>query len=472
MLEAVRRLITESPKAIGIVIVGRQHYFDSVREMQDALGLAGGFRSLRIDTLSEDVALRIVKKYGGTNLPDWIPARALLLAYLAASDFLKDATGGVSAVRSRGEGWDIVLRMIADREARQHPAVDGESVLLFLERLASIARRSSDGMGSFSEEDLSAAFQETCGFAPDDAARVLINRLPALASVAPESGRRRFIDPDIADAARAGDVLRFIEAPFDPAVQNALRDAQHPIGQHGLDRLNHMADVRRLHSAKLEVAAEAASKAGLEVAALDALQLMMELNVDYRRSAITIPDIQFEGMSFDDDELPNFSQVTFQECVIDSLFLAENVPSARLPRFNKCLIGSLDGIAALGDLPKDAFHDCEVLELSNSTARNADILATDLPTATKVLLTILNKLFNQAGRGRKENAFTRGLDPRSRGLVPQILGLVEGAEFAAPNRIRNQIIWLPRRDKGRRVRDIMSHPSTSADPLIFRVRNL
>ena len=38
MLEAVRKLIAESPKSVGIVIAGRQHYFDSIREMRDALG--------------------------------------------------------------------------------------------------------------------------------------------------------------------------------------------------------------------------------------------------------------------------------------------------------------------------------------------------------------------------------------------------------------------------------------------------
>jgi hypothetical protein len=98
--------------------------------------------------------------------------------------------------------------MICSREARQHPAIDQEAVLLFMERLATFARRSTDGLGSFSEEDLSMAFRETCGFSPDDAARVLISRLPALANIAPESGRRRFIDPDI--PMRPGQVIYFV----------------------------------------------------------------------------------------------------------------------------------------------------------------------------------------------------------------------------------------------------------------------
>ena len=146
--------------------------------------------------------------------------------------------------------------------------------------------------------------------------------------------------------------------------------------------------------------------------------------------------------------------------------------SAHMPRLHGCLIGSLDGVATLGDLPSDAFQNCDVVEISNTIGRNAEILATDLPLGTEVLLTVLNKLFNQAGRGRRENAFVRGLDARARALVPEILGLVQGHGFAFPCRIRNQTIWLPRREKGERVADIMARPSTSSDSLIERVRRL
>ena len=80
MLEAVRKIISESPKQVGIVVVGRLHYFDSEREMEETLGLRESFRRVRIEPLSDDDALRVVRRYGGTNVPDWIPARALLLS--------------------------------------------------------------------------------------------------------------------------------------------------------------------------------------------------------------------------------------------------------------------------------------------------------------------------------------------------------------------------------------------------------
>ena len=135
------------------------------------------------------------------------------------------------------------------------------------------------------------------------------------------------------------------------------------------------------------------------------------------------------------------------------------------------MIGSLDGVGR-AELPTDAFHNCEVQEVSNAPARNAAILDTDLPLAIKVLLTTLNKLFNRAGSGRRENAFHRGLEPRARELVPQVLAIIAGAGFATPTRMGTQRIWLPRRDKIRRVTEMMDHPNTSKDPLIERIRNL
>lgn len=471
MLQAVRTLIAESPPQVGVIVAGRQHYFDSEREMSEALGLSADFRLMRIDLLTEADAAKIVRKYGGKKVPDWLPSRALLLSYLAARNFLGDIEGLALENSSRGLSWDALLKMICDRESKQHTALDGGSILSFIERLATLARQTNDGLGSFSEEDLSSAFQITCGFPADDAARVLISRLPALGPVAQETGRRRFIDPDIADAARAGDTLRYIQSPFDNSISGNFREAQVALGSNGLERLSFLAEQRRIHTSLIEVAAEHASRTSLFILALDTLQLLMYWTADFTKSHVDVRDIQFESMTFE-EAVPDFSRVTFWDCVFEHLSLSQDVDIKRLPRFRRCLIGSLDGIATLGDLPTEVFLDCDVIELASSTARNATILGTDLPIATKVLLTVLNKLFMQAGRGRKENAFVRGLDTRAKLLVPQILGVVQSYNFASPTKIRGQTIWFPNRDKTRRVGDILERPSTSADPLLDRIRNL
>lgn len=256
-----------------------------------------------------------------------------------------------------------------------------------------------------------------------------------------------------------------------PGLINAFKDIQIPMSSNGLDRLTYISEQRKIQTTKIELAAEAASKHRNSILCLDILQLLVDWGISYSRGGIDISDVHLSTFSLDDD-VPDLSRIRFIECIIDSLFVSPNIPSERLPIFERCLIGAIDGVATQGDLPPNAFPGCEIDEFRNSTARNALILETDLPISTKVLLTVLNKLFNQAGRGRRENAFSRGLEPRAKALVAPILDIVASAGFATPARIRQQTIWLPKRDKGRRVNDILNHPNTSQDPLLERVKNL
>lgn len=77
------------------------------------------------------------------------------------------------------------------------------------------------------------------------------------------------------------------------------------------------------------------------------------------------------------------------------------------------------------DLPSEVFDDdCDFEEFSDART-NADIFELQLPEGTKVLLTVLKKLFMQRGSGRRESAFTRGLDHRARRLVPDVLDLIK-----------------------------------------------
>lgn len=474
-LKAVRDLITRSPPETGIVLCGRLYYFDSIGEMQEALGAGDGWRLVRIHPLTDSYAMQIVKRYGRDdyNVPDWVPSRALLLSYLAARDFLAATSSPSSKVNPRGEGWDALLQMIAAREAQQHPGLVPSKVLLFIERLATAARRTSDALGSFSESNMASIFEQTCDFAPDDSARSLMSRLPALAGTAAESGHRRFIDPDIADAARAGDLARFIASPYSQELIVAFEDAmpQRSVSSNCIDRLSFLIEREAVPEAKVTFALEQASRRNWGMIAVDILQLMFLLGIDYHGNLITISDAHFDGLVLD-AESPDLSRVVFYGCIVDSLHLDRNASIEKSPQFRGCLIQSLDGVVTREDLPPAVFRECEIETLTNSVARNASILDTDLPLGTKVLLTTLNKLFIQAGGGRRENAFSRGLDPRARDLVPSILQLVERHNFAMQTKLKGQVIWFPRRDKARRVRRILEQPAIGDDQLLVEVRKM
>ena len=111
-------------------------------------------------------------------------------------------------------GWDTLLELISNREAEIEAGIDGTAVRRIIETLATKIRTKSDGISSLSREEILSAFSKVCGFEPDDRGMVLLQRLPGLGATKDENGDRDFIDADFADAARAGDIVRFIEDPF------------------------------------------------------------------------------------------------------------------------------------------------------------------------------------------------------------------------------------------------------------------
>src|SRR5439155_23497093 len=80
----VRNLVEQSPDSSSVVVAGREHFFDSQREMETALALGRGFRFLTLNEFTDDQVRAYLKKRGFEGaVPSWVPARPLLLGYLA-----------------------------------------------------------------------------------------------------------------------------------------------------------------------------------------------------------------------------------------------------------------------------------------------------------------------------------------------------------------------------------------------------
>src|SRR5271166_4206972 len=95
-MEVVRSFIRQSPSGVGIIVSGRRGYFDSDSEMRQALDVSDNFGELTLSDLSEEQLRKYLEKKGMTqHVPDWIPARPLLVGYLVASRGLED-DGGLS----------------------------------------------------------------------------------------------------------------------------------------------------------------------------------------------------------------------------------------------------------------------------------------------------------------------------------------------------------------------------------------
>lgn len=216
-LEGVRKLIRESGN-LGVVVTGRAHYFEDEKELTSALGLRNP-RVLAIDEFNPEQVKNFLTRFSHSStrpLPDWLPTRPLLLGYLASKGLLS-ALSEESTDVDVVEGWDYLLTRIYEREEGIETNLDGATLRQILERVATVARISEDGLGPISRKDLFAAFSEVCGYEPDEQGMLAIQRLPGLGIYRAEDESRCFVDKELAEVCGGSELARFMSNPYEAA---------------------------------------------------------------------------------------------------------------------------------------------------------------------------------------------------------------------------------------------------------------
>lgn len=465
-----RNFVLESPNQIDIYIAGRENFFDSATEMRAALGTISGFRVVRTSEFSaQELTTFLKKKNLLGQIPKWLSARPLLISYLAAEGLLGDVN---EAGLDEARGWDSLLNMIAEREASQDKRLDPDTVRRVIERLATLARSTADGLGNLDVATIHAVFQDIALIAPDEAAQQFLLRLPGLAPSSREDGSRVFVDPSIADAAKAGDIFRFVQHPYGEAV-SAFEGVASPIGSLGKSVLSAKCNDSGIKAGQIERALQIAS-------ATESAQVCSEILFSFMYSdanAEISEPISIRGILDDEiyfnSECAKIKMVSFYDCLLSSVVIEDDFPLDNLPEMHDCLIGQLQGILGSSNLPK-SFHNVEVSEYADEIRTNADVFdAEGLSAPVKVLVSILRKLFLQSGAGRQEAAFYRGnIDGRARKIVPEVLAKVASHGFAEPTRIRGITIWHPNRSRQREARYIISSPTDKSVDLLHAVSEL
>lgn len=131
------------------------------------------------------------------------------------------------------------------------------------------------------------------------------------------------------------------------------------------------------------------------------------------------------------------------------------------------------GTISRADLPQGIFDaGCEIEHFRLDVEDETDIRVQPLPEPVRVLLVSLRKLFFQAGGGRKENAFPRGLDDREKAYVSDVLELIAKNDFAHPQRLGGPPVWIPNRAKAKDALSMILAPQQSAHPMIVAARKL
>lgn len=479
-MESVREFVRAQPTDAGIILAGRAHFFDSERERRSALNTTPSAIELTLNEFSDDQIQRYLEKKGiSGSVPSWMPSRPLLVAYLATSGILQKAilapgNGALHpAATDPARGWDLILDKVCAREAEIEAGIDGESVRRILDRLATMARSNLSGLGPLSREQLVTAFSEICGYQPDEKGMLLLQRLPGLGVDRADEGTRVFLDGELADACRAGDVLRFISDPFGMS-PHVFRGAEIALSTLGVGLSVIKAQDSGVTSGKMNsVVRRAQELQDLTLLVLDLVRIAMELgcaiDTPVQLDDICIPYLELRQKSGD------CSRLRFRNCLFSTLAIDPDVTGADLPRFDGCYIDELEGRSSRKDLPPGVFDEaCQFEKYSEAPETTNAIGGMDLPLGTKVLLTVLSKIYFRKGSGRRENALHRGLDHHGRRLVPSVLRLLQGEGLISPYRRGgvDMTIWVPDRTKTSRVARMINSPRTCNDQLLKQASDL
>jgi len=478
-MAVVRSFVRDQPSDAGAVLTGRAHFFDSEKERRNALGIGLRFHELALNEFNDDQIKRYLDKSGlSAVVPSWMPSRPLLVGYLASSGILGQTisagiSGGEFVTADPARGWNFVLDRICSREAEIEAGIDGQTVRRILERLATKARHGQSGLGPLSREDVIAAFADICGYHPDEKGLVLLQRLPGLGIDRAEEGTRVFLDEDLADTCRAGDVSLFMSDPFNTST-GMFRGLDCGLGQIGVGLAVIKAEEAGFSKGKMIPALQVATKE-VEYSALilDLVRIAIEfghpIELPVQLREICVPYLLLH------ENMQDCSRLHFVDCVFTSLSLDPGIAAGKLPRFENCYVDVLEGRSSRKDLPAGVFDSkCEFGRFSDAPETTNAISEMDLPLGTKVLLTVLKKIYLQSGSGRKENALHRGLDHHSRRLVGDVLRLLQTEKVITPYRRGgiDMTIWVPDRSKTSRVTKLITSPRTCKDPLIARVERL
>lgn len=293
---------------------------------------------------------------------------------------------------------------------------------------------------------------------------VLLQRLPGLGPQDQETGSRRFIDSDVADTARAGDVVRFVENPYG-ALPMEHADWRVAMGQLGVEvsvvRLNQLQITDGQLTAAMRRSAEQDPESYMT---LDLVKLAAELGSSVAGGGdVNIKSLAVDDLVLDDPGL-DLRDLVFRDCLFERIDLPRlGVDGASLPRFEACHFNLVEGRSSALDLPSDRFVECEYEDFGEGGTTTSQLLATTLPLGQRVALTVLKKLYLQSGSGRKEGALFRGLDQTERAVVNEVLGVLEFHKLALRGQSGRDRVWQPTRRAMARVQPMLEGPTTCRD---------
>jgi hypothetical protein len=466
-MELARRFIRESPPGSGVIVAGRSHYFDSIAEMRTGLDLTQDVQVLQLGEFNDDQMKKYLSSLGSAGeLPSWVPSRPLFLGHLAVRGGLAKLTLD-STLLDQASGWDFLLDCICHREAELETGVESQSVRRIIEELAIICQRSFDGLGPFNSEDLDSAFKRACGYPPSDRDKILLMRFPGLGLPDEDTGQRHFVDADLAEAALGSAMFAFIDSPFDKKwAQDYWQGTIKPLGARVAAKI---INERKIPGGKIDGALERAQKHYAQTPLATNILIIATHIRHYPMTNVNVDTQLIDHLEISNDCI-HFHKITFRDCLFSLLEIDYDFADKSLPVFDSCTIGTLLGRGKAWLESSVVFANCEVEEVDDEDQiTTASIMELSLPSYSKVVISILKKVYAQSGKARKGNAFSRGVGQSAQQHVPTAIDNLKSAGFIIKVPSSGEPLWTSSKDKTikKRVRSILGAANSSTDSILL-----
>ncbi len=479
-LEAIRKLIEQTPLSTGFMVAGRDHFFNTPEERRGALGIRSNTSTIAVGEFTKKQIQQYLENVSGKDIPfpAWLPTRPLLVAYIATRGLLDNA-GILTESIDATDGWHYLLDQIFERESKISPNLDGQTLRRILERLSTIARSSVDGLGPLTQQQIRNSYIQICESEPDEQANLLLQRLPGLGIYRDEDDSRTFVDLELAEVCRARDVTDFIVNPYgmiqDEGWRSTISLASAFVGQTAVTRIcRNLKQISDFSNSSIDSAFNAGGGIG-DLGSLRADIAAACIEYPYAPKVATI----IEGEVFENYTLTSwaseldFSNLIFKNCLLESIELFDSSQDKLLPKFQSCVLMLVKGRSSKADLPVDKFdNNCTFESFSDSSSTQAAILSSALSRGEKMVLTILRKLFVQSLSGRAESALFRGLDMNDRQLIPEAIKLLQQQGLIMLYNRGDGNVWVPVRKEINRARRILATPNACDDPAMSEAKTL
>lgn len=474
-LVGVRDIVAQSPRGTGILLTGRDHYFDDRQDLEHALGIQSKlFSWIRVEEFDDSRAQQYLRGKGvTTEIPEWLPKKPLLLGYLTRRDILRDVLN-IDGTRGQARAWYEFVSLICKRESEhERSAMDADTVQQVLEDLAIQVRSTSSGVGPITTLMLSQAYTNVTGQVPADAVVMQLQRLPGLTERDADPGSRSFVDKELLETLQGLAIVRILGRGTPSPKASSISRLRVVDGGwfESLTALGAGVAVAGLRDLKWNMSSLLVyiSQSPSTQIGADLLNIAMIWAVE-DGVPLDLHGVELRGVHVPIIDLDALSVIglAIRDSVIDRLVIGMFARESMLS-ISGTLISRVIGVSSKDSIPQGVSLAGNVdVSLFDGVRTNDSIVSLAVEPQVKALLTALIKLYKQRGSGRASSAFRRGLPPNIELYIQKVLDLLVKEEFAW--RIKD--VYHPARGKSGRVNKMIDAPGVSDDPLIAAARLL